>query len=104
MSILPPSRRYSELTDLFSDEGFPRVEPAVLQPSSLFLDLIGEDIRGRMYLASDAAGGEELCLRPDYTIPVCRAHLDGPGATTPGGGVPTASKASISGCNESRYN
>ncbi|WP_428699743.1 ATP phosphoribosyltransferase regulatory subunit [Stappia sp.] len=83
MSILPPSRRYSELTDLFSEEGFPRVEPAVLQPSSLFLDLIGEDIRGRMYLASDTAAGEELCLRPDYTIPVCRAHLDGPGATTP---------------------
>lgn len=83
MSVLPPSRRYSALTDLFEEAGFPRVEPAILQPSSLFLDLIGEDIRGRMYLASDTAGAEELCLRPDYTIPVCRAHLDGPGATTP---------------------
>ncbi len=83
MSVLPPSRRYSALTDLFEEAGFPRVEPAILQPSSLFLDLIGEDVRGRMYLASDTAGAEELCLRPDYTIPVCRAHLDGPGATTP---------------------
>lgn len=78
----PQAARYAALTALFETAGFPTVEPAILQPSSLFLDLIGEDIRGRMYLTSDAAG-EELCLRPDYTIPVCRAHLDGPGATTP---------------------
>ena len=34
----------------------------------------GEDIRGRLYLTSDADGAE-LCLRPDYTIPVCLAYL-----------------------------
>ena len=54
--------------------GFVRTEPNVLQPAAAFLDLSGEEIRGRLYLTSDASG-EELCLRPDYTIPVCRAHL-----------------------------
>ena len=34
----------------------------------------GEAIRGRLFLTADAAG-EELCLRPEYTIPVCRAYL-----------------------------
>ena len=32
----------------------------------------GEDIRGRLYLTA-GPDGEELCLRPDYTIPVCLA-------------------------------
>jgi ATP phosphoribosyltransferase regulatory subunit len=73
---------YRDLTALFERAGFPRVEPAILQPSALFLDLVGEDIRGRMFLTADRAG-EELCLRPDYTIPVCRAHLDGADARTP---------------------
>ncbi|MBB98934.1 MAG: ATP phosphoribosyltransferase regulatory subunit [Rhodobacteraceae bacterium] len=73
---------YASLRDLFQAEGFPAMEPEILQPSRLFLDLIGEDIRGRMYLTSDRAG-EELCLRPDYTIPVCRAHLDGGAPETP---------------------
>ena len=33
-----------------------------------------ETIRGHMFLTSDAAG-QELCLRPEYTIPVCLAYL-----------------------------
>src|SRR5258708_26866398 len=34
----------------------------------------GEEVRRRLFLTADAAG-EELCLRPEYTIPVCRAYL-----------------------------
>jgi ATP phosphoribosyltransferase regulatory subunit len=56
------------------EAGFSRVEPAVLQPASVFLDMSGEEIRGRLYLTSDASGAE-LCLRPEYTIPVCLAYL-----------------------------
>jgi ATP phosphoribosyltransferase regulatory subunit len=59
--------------------GFQRIEPAILQPASVFLDMSGEDIRGRLYLTSDAEGAE-LCLRPDYTIPVCLAYLASPQA------------------------
>ena len=56
----------------FLAAGFERTEPAVLQPAALFLDMSGEEIRGRLFLTADAAG-EEMCLRPEYTIPVCRA-------------------------------
>jgi ATP phosphoribosyltransferase regulatory subunit len=63
----------------FLAAGFSRLEPPVLQPASVFLDMSGEDIRGRLYLTSDASGAE-LCLRPDYTVPVCLAYLGSPEA------------------------
>jgi ATP phosphoribosyltransferase regulatory subunit len=50
------------------------VEPAILLPADLFLDTAGEDIRRRLFLTSDAEG-RELCLRPDFTIPICRHYL-----------------------------
>ena len=56
--------------------GYARCEPALLQPASAFFDS-GEDMRGRLYLTSDHAGVEH-CLRPEYTIPVCRAYMDAP--------------------------
>lgn len=62
------------LLGLFDREGYAPLEPPVLQPADVFLDLSGEDIRRRMFVTSDA-NGAELCLRPEYTIPVCRAHL-----------------------------
>ncbi len=67
---------HQALIALFAREGYRRVEPPVLQPADVFIDLSGEDIRRRMFVTQDAAG-EELCLRPEYTIPVCRAHLAG---------------------------
>ena len=73
----------SALTALFERDGYVRVEPPILQPSDVFIDLSGEDIRRRMFATQDA-DGHELCLRPDYTIPVCRWHLD-EGAAAPAG-------------------
>lgn len=70
------------LDALFAEAGFPRLEPPILQPADVFLDLSGEDLRKRMFLTSDA-DGNDLCLRPEYTIPVCRAHLAGPIAAGP---------------------
>ena len=67
------------LIALFEREGYARVEPPVLQPADVFIDLSGEDIRRRMFVTQDAAG-RELCLRPEYTIPVCLQHLDRVGA------------------------
>ena len=62
--------------------GYSHAEPAVLQPATAFLELRGEDIRGRLYLTTDATGAE-LCLRPEYTIPVCRAYLESSAAGQP---------------------
>jgi ATP phosphoribosyltransferase regulatory subunit len=58
----------------FAAAGYPRCEPPILQPASVFLDLSGEDIRHRLFLASDASGAEH-CLRPEFTIPISRAYL-----------------------------
>ena len=53
--------------------GYAPVTPPVLQPIEPFLELSGEDIRRRIFVTQDA-GGAELCLRPEFTIPVCRLH------------------------------
>lgn len=62
------------LTGLFQRAGYLRAEPAILQPADLFLDLSGEDIRRRMFMTQDASG-TDLCLRPEYTIPVATGYL-----------------------------
>ncbi|MFY9627214.1 MAG: ATP phosphoribosyltransferase regulatory subunit [Methylocystis sp.] len=66
----------------FVAEGFTRCEPGLLQPAGVFLDRLGEDFRGRLYLTSDGGDGE-LCLRPEYTIPVCLNYLASPDAGQP---------------------
>jgi len=68
----------------FAQAGYIRAEPAILQPAEPFVDLSGEDIRKSLYLTSDASG-EEMCLRPDLTIPVARDYLASPRAGQPAG-------------------
>jgi ATP phosphoribosyltransferase regulatory subunit len=68
----------------FARADYLRAEPAILQPAEPFLDLSGEDIRKSLYLTADASG-EELCLRPDLTIPVARDYLASSRAGQPAG-------------------
>ncbi|MHA1165977.1 MAG: ATP phosphoribosyltransferase regulatory subunit [Alphaproteobacteria bacterium] len=63
------------ITELFKTRGYELVAPAYLQPADLFLDRMGESIRGRTYVFTDL-DGEELCLRPDVTLPACRLYLE----------------------------
>src|SRR5271166_2009140 len=65
----------ASLMRLFAEAGYERVAPAFIQPASLFLDRIGEALRARTYVFTDP-NGEELCLRPDLTIPVARVFLE----------------------------
>lgn len=74
--------RAETLVDLFERAGYLRAEPAILQPADVFLELSGEELRRRLYLTSDSSG-EELCLRPDLTIPVCRMHIANGAAKLP---------------------
>jgi ATP phosphoribosyltransferase regulatory subunit len=74
--------RADALVASYERAGYARVAPALLQPAEPFLDLSGEDIRQRMFLVNDAAGGE-LCLRPDLTIPVACDYLASPAAGKP---------------------
>jgi ATP phosphoribosyltransferase regulatory subunit len=66
--------RANGLVDLYERAGYVRVEPPVLQPADAFFELSGEALAQRLFLTENAAG-DELCLRPDLTIPVCLAHL-----------------------------
>jgi ATP phosphoribosyltransferase regulatory subunit len=72
------------LLSSFAQAGYIRAEPAILQPAEPFLDLSGEDIRKSLYLTTDP-GGEELCLRPDLTIPVACDYLRSSRAGQPAG-------------------
>ncbi len=67
-------RQASLIKSVFHDNGYKSVEPPVLQPADIFLNRSGEDIRRRMYVFTDP-GGQEVCLRPDLTIPTCRMYL-----------------------------
>ena len=58
----------------FMRAGYEQIAPAIIQPAGLFLDVVGEALRARTYVFSDP-DGEELCLRPDLTVPTCRLHL-----------------------------
>lgn len=50
------------------------IDPPVLQPAGLYLELLGEDLRARAYLL---AGDDDapFCLRPDMTAPAVRVAL-----------------------------
>lgn len=51
------------------------VDAPILQPLGLLLELAGEAVRARLFVVS-SQGGEETCLRPDFTVPVVRQHLE----------------------------
>jgi ATP phosphoribosyltransferase regulatory subunit len=63
------------LLDVFKRGGYEQVAPSIIQPADIFLDQIGEAIRVRTYVFNDLSG-EELCLRPDLTVPVSRLYLE----------------------------
>jgi ATP phosphoribosyltransferase regulatory subunit len=71
------------LLDTFRRAGYEQVAPSIIQPADIFLDQIGESVRSRTYVFTDLAG-DELCLRPDLTVPVSRLYLERhPKADTP---------------------
>lgn len=78
----PTAERFRELEaqtalimGVFAKAGFERIAPEIIQPADVFLDVVGESIRGRTYVFTDP-NGAELCLRPDLTVPACRLYLE----------------------------
>jgi len=64
----------SDILALFAERGAPLADVAVLQPADPFLDMAGEDLRRRIFL-TESETGAALCLRPEFTIPVCIDHI-----------------------------
>ncbi|PZX16185.1 ATP phosphoribosyltransferase regulatory subunit [Palleronia aestuarii] len=63
------------LLSVFEDAGGVRTETDILQPAGGLLDLYGEDIRARAFTTAGPDGGE-LMLRPDFTVPLVRRHME----------------------------
>ncbi len=73
---LPMTSALTRLSDFFATRGFICPDIALLQPAEPFLDTAGERMRGQIFMTSDRRGNH-LCLRPEFTIPVCLEHLRG---------------------------
>ncbi|WP_274427047.1 ATP phosphoribosyltransferase regulatory subunit [Chelativorans sp. YIM 93263] len=71
----------NEILDLFAEREAALTDIAIIQPADPFLDMAGEDLRRRIFL-TESETGKSLCLRPEFTIPVCRDHIE-TRATTP---------------------
>ena len=67
---MPLPSTINDLVKLFESAGYPLTSTALLHRADVFLELSGEDIRRRLYLTQDASG-HEMCLRPEFTIPLC---------------------------------
>lgn len=78
MGAHPMTSRYPSIAPdilaLFAARGAPAVDVPVLQPADPFLDMAGEDLRRRIFL-TESETGAALCLRPEFTIPVCLDHI-----------------------------
>ncbi|WP_442916004.1 ATP phosphoribosyltransferase regulatory subunit [Lichenihabitans sp. Uapishka_5] len=72
----------SALMSVLQQARYASVTPDILQEAAPFLDLGGEEIRASLFFTTDQTG-RELCLRPEFTIPVCRAYLTSADAGTP---------------------
>jgi ATP phosphoribosyltransferase regulatory subunit len=59
---------------LFRTAGFTPVEVPVLLPMEDFVRISGEEFRRRIFVTTDSRGND-WCLRPEFTIPVCRQRL-----------------------------
>jgi ATP phosphoribosyltransferase regulatory subunit len=68
-------RALQPLIDLLQTAGYAQADCALLQPADVFIDLSGEDIRRRLFITHDESG-RELCLRPEFTIPLCLNRMD----------------------------
>jgi ATP phosphoribosyltransferase regulatory subunit len=69
-----PPQALSAIRAPFLDKRATLTDVPVMQPLGLLLDLVGEGVRERLFTVQ-ADGIEEACLRPDFTIPVARAHI-----------------------------
>lgn len=70
-----PPQALAEIRAPFAALGAEAVDAPILQPLGLLLELAGEAMRARLFVVQ-SEGGQETCLRPDFTVPVVRQHLE----------------------------
>ena len=70
----------TDIRAVFAERDVNMTEIDVLQPADPFLDMAGEDLRRRIFL-TESETGASLCLRPEFTIPVCLDHISSQAGT-----------------------
>lgn len=75
-----PPKALAAIRAPFMALGAAAIDAPVIQPLNQLLDLAGEAMRARLFIVQ-GEGGAEACLRPDFTIPVARAHAASGAAT-----------------------
>ncbi|WGU39945.1 ATP phosphoribosyltransferase regulatory subunit [Phenylobacterium sp. NIBR 498073] len=70
-----PAEPLAAIRAPFLDLAAEVVDAPILQPLGLLLELVGEAMRPRLFVVQ-SEGGQETCLRPDFTVPVVRQHLE----------------------------
>ncbi|MDV4153082.1 MULTISPECIES: ATP phosphoribosyltransferase regulatory subunit [Rhizobium] len=65
----------NDLIAEFIERNAERIDTPVIQPAEPFLDIAGEDLRRRIFM-TESETGASLCLRPEFTIPVCLRHIE----------------------------
>lgn len=70
-----PAEPLAAIRAPFLDQAAEVVDAPILQPLGLLLELAGEAMRPRLFVVQ-SEGGQETCLRPDFTVPVVRQHLE----------------------------
>lgn len=68
------------LQSALRERGTKPVAVPVIQPAEPFLDTAGEDLRRRIFM-TESETGASLCLRPEFTIPVCLNHIEAAAGT-----------------------
>jgi len=63
-----------ELSARLISAGYVAAGPPIVEPAEPFLETSGEDLRRRLFMVEDASA-QDLCLRPDLTIPLARLKL-----------------------------
>ncbi len=72
---MSPEAARDAAISVFAKLGGELVDPPILMPASIPLELSGETVRARLCVFT-GEDGEEVALRPDLTLAIARAELD----------------------------
>lgn len=65
----------SSIREFFINKGYTFYNPAMTIPADIVMNFMGEDVRNRLLFTS-SPGGDELCLRPDFTLPLAISYIN----------------------------
>ena len=65
----------SSIREFFINKGYTFCNPAMTIPADIVMNFMGEDVRNRL-LFTNSPSGDELCLRPDFTLPLAISYIN----------------------------